>query len=164
MRARVPLTPEQVLAALDDVKDPEIPVISIVEMGLVAKVQVEAGAVRVWLTPTFAGCPAVAVMRAEAEHRLRGLGVDDVTVSLTFDPPWDSNRISAEGRRKLQDFGLAPPPRHCGLGELVPLLLAECPFCGSADTRLESAFGPTLCRALYYCDACRQSFEQFKPL
>lgn len=164
MNARAPLTPEQVLTALDDVKDPEIPVLSIVEMGLVARVEVDADAVRVWLTPTFAGCPAVGVMRADAEQRLRDLGLGAVAVSLTYDPPWDSNRISPEGRRKLRDFGLAPPPRHAGLGDVVSLLLAECPFCGSSDTRLDSAFGPTLCRALYYCHACRQAFEQFKPL
>lgn len=164
MKARAALTPEQVLAALDDVKDPEIPVLSIVEMGLVARVEVAAGVVRVWLTPTFAGCPAVSVMQADAERRLRDLGAVDAVVALTYDPPWDSNRISPDGRRKLRDFGLAPPPRHAGLGDVVSLLVAECPFCGSSDTRLESAFGPTLCRALYYCHTCRQAFEQFKPL
>jgi ring-1,2-phenylacetyl-CoA epoxidase subunit PaaD len=157
------VTTEQVLAALEAVKDPEIPVISIVELGLVADVRIGADGVRVALTPTFAGCPAVEVMRAEAERQLRALGAP-AAVTLTFDPPWDSDRISAAGRRKLQEFGLAPPPRKAGPADLITLLMADCPYCGSADTRLESAFGPTLCRAIYYCDGCRQSFEQFKPL
>jgi len=160
------LTPDQILAALQDVKDPEIPAISIVEMGLIANVQVDAnaGRVQVKITPTFAGCPAVEVMRAESEQRIRGLGVPDVSVQITFDPPWNSDRISAEGRRKLKEFGLAPPRVHHGALDLIQLSIVECPYCGSADTKLESAFGPTLCRAIHYCYNCRQSFEQFKPL
>lgn len=154
----------QVLDALQAVKDPEIPALSIVELGLVARVEVDGDAVRVALTPTFAGCPAVAVMRAEAERQLRALGAAEVVVEITFDPPWDSDRISDEGRRKLKAFGLAPPWRHNGAADLLQLLVADCPYCGSGDTRLESAFGPTLCRAIYYCDTCRQSFEQFKPV
>jgi ring-1,2-phenylacetyl-CoA epoxidase subunit PaaD len=154
----------QILAALHAVKDPEIPAISIVELGLIAEVRVEEERVRVKITPTFAGCPAVEVMRAEAEKRIRALGIEDVRVELTFDPPWDSNRISPEGRRKLKEFGLAPPRPYSGALDLIQLELIECPFCGSADTRLESAFGPTLCRAIHYCCACQQSFEQFKPL
>ena len=158
------LTQDQVLTALQDVKDPEIPVVSIVEMGLIADVLVEPGVVRVKITPTFAGCPAVEVMRIESEKRLRALGVERVSVEITFDPPWNSNRISAEGRRKLKEFGLAPPRVHTGALDLIQLELVSCPFCGSADTALESAFGPTLCRAIHYCHNCQQSFEQFKPL
>jgi ring-1,2-phenylacetyl-CoA epoxidase subunit PaaD len=158
------LTQDQILTALHDVKDPEIPVVSIVEMGLIADVQVEGEAVRVKITPTFVGCPAVEVMRVESERRLRALGVENVSVQITFDPPWNSNRISAEGRRKLREFGLAPPRPHNGHVDLIQLELIECPYCGSADTTLESAFGPTLCRAIHYCHHCQQSFEQFKPL
>ncbi len=157
-------TQDQILTALQDVKDPEIPVVSIVEMGLIADVQVEGEAVRVKITPTFAGCPAVEVMRVESERRLRALGVENVSVQITFDPPWNSDRISAEGRRKLKEFGLAPPRLHNGHVDLIQLELIECPYCGSADTTLESAFGPTLCRAIHYCHHCQQSFEQFKPL
>lgn len=158
------LTPNQILAALQSVKDPEIPVVSIVEMGLIAEVQTGPDSVCVKITPTFAGCPAVEVMRAESEKRIKDLGIGEVSVQITFDPPWDSNRISPEGRRKLKDFGLAPPRPHTGQLDLIQLELVNCPYCGSADTRLESAFGPTLCRAIHYCHACRQSFEQFKPL
>ena len=158
------LTTDQVVAVLQDVKDPEIPAVSIVEMGLIADVQVEPEGVRVKITPTFAGCPAVEVMRAESEQRLRALGVENVSVQITFDPPWNSNRISPEGRRKLQEFGLAPPRRHSGTVDLIQLEFVNCPYCGSADTTLESAFGSTLCRAIHYCNNCQQSFEQFKPL
>ena|SRR3990172_1209293 len=158
------LTQDQILTALQDVKDPEIPAVSIVEMGLIADVQVEGEAVHVKITPTFAGCPAVEVMRVESERRLRALGVENVSVQITFDPPWNSDRISAEGRRKLKEFGLAPPRLHNGHVDLIQLELIECPYCGSADTTLESAFGPTLCRAIHYCHHCQQSFEQFKPL
>jgi ring-1,2-phenylacetyl-CoA epoxidase subunit PaaD len=157
-------TQDQILAALQDVKDPEIPAVSIVEMGLIADVRVEGESVRVKITPTFAGCPAVEVMRVESERRIRALGAEDVRVDITFDPPWNSDRISAEGRRKLKEFGLAPPRFHHGALDLIQLELVECPFCGSADTALESAFGPTLCRAIHYCRNCQQSFEQFKPL
>ncbi len=158
------LTESQILTALQDVKDPEIPAVSIVELGLIADVQVEPESVRVKITPTFAGCPAVEVMRAGAEKKIRELGVEWVSVEITFDPPWNSNRISAEGRRKLKEFGLAPPRVHNGTLDLIQLELVNCPFCGSADTTLESAFGPTLCRAIHYCHNCQQSFEQFKPL
>jgi ring-1,2-phenylacetyl-CoA epoxidase subunit PaaD len=158
------LTKDQVLTALQAVKDPEIPAVSIVEMGLVADVQVDGDMVRVALTPTFAGCPAVEIMRRDSEERLRALGARDVAVSITFDPPWTSDRISDEGRRKLKEFGLAPPRPHAEAADLIQLLIVECPYCGSADTRLESAFGPTLCRAIHYCHHCCQSFEQFKPV
>lgn len=158
------LNADQVIEALQAVKDPEIPALSIVELGLVARVEVDADAVCVALTPTFAGCPAVDMMRAEAEQRLRELGARAVTVTITFDPPWDSDRISEAGRRKLKDFGLALPPPRRGRTDLLQLLVADCPHCGSSDTRLESAFGSTLCRAIYSCAACRQGFEQFKPV
>ena len=158
------LTEAEILTALQDVKDPEIPVVSIVEMGLIAGVEIGEDRVRIRITPTFAGCPAVEVMRAEAEQRLRALGVQNVKAEITFDPPWDSNRIREAGRRKLREFGLAPPRRREGALDLIQIQFVACPYCGSEDTVLESAFGPTLCRAIHYCNNCRQSFEQFKPL
>jgi ring-1,2-phenylacetyl-CoA epoxidase subunit PaaD len=161
------LSEAQILTVLQEVKDPEIPAVSIVEMGLIAEVHLEPEGVLVKITPTFAGCPAVEVMRAESEKRLRALGIDAnwrVSVQVTFDPPWNSNRISPEGRRKLKEFGLAPPRPHNGNVDLIQLELVNCPYCGSADTKLESAFGSTLCRAIHYCYNCQQSFEQFKPL
>jgi ring-1,2-phenylacetyl-CoA epoxidase subunit PaaD len=153
-----------ILAALQMVKDPEIPVVSIVEMGLIAEVRTGPDSAQVKITPTFAGCPAVEMMRVESEKRIRELGIENVSVQITFDPPWNSDRISAEGRRKLKEFGLAPPRVHHGALDLIQLSIVDCPYCGSADTKLESAFGPTLCRAIHYCNHCQQSFEQFKPL
>lgn len=161
----VALTADSVWAALAEVKDPEIPAVSMVELGMIAGVEVEDDRVRVRMTPTFVGCPAVEWMRSAAIQTIReALGVERVEVQLVYDPPWDSNRITPEGRRKLREFGLAPPTPHHGTVDLDPLQSAACPHCGSIDTVLESPFGPTLCRAIHYCNHCRQSFEQFKQL
>jgi ring-1,2-phenylacetyl-CoA epoxidase subunit PaaD len=158
------LSKDTVLAALHDVKDPEIPTVSIVEMGLIAGVEIGPDRIEVKITPTFAGCPAVEVMRAGVEQCLRALGVKNVEAKITFDPPWDSNRISPAGRRKLKEFGLAPPRLYTGTVDLIQIQFVACPYCGSENTTLESAFGPTLCRAINYCNNCQQSFEQFKPV
>lgn len=152
-----------VWAALHDVHDPEIPAISVVDLGVVHRVVAEPGSVRVELLPTFVGCPAIDVMRASVEERLRGFA-DQVSVEISFAQPWTSERITPEGRITLRASGFAPPPGDVvDDGLILPVLpLAECPYCGSRETTLENAFGPTLCRAIYYCTACRQPFEQFK--
>ncbi len=157
------LTEEQVLEALEDVKDPEIPMVSIVELGMIAGVTVESDHVEVRITPTFAGCPAVRVMQAAVEERVRALGVPNVSAKITFEPPWNSSRISPEGRRKLKEFGLAPARPNTSV-DLVQIADIACPFCGSTNTSLESPFGTTLCRSIHYCNSCKQSFEQFKPV
>ena len=154
----------QIWQALEDVKDPEIPVVSVVEMGIVHDVQSDGERVMVELTPTFVGCPAIDHMRQAMRDRIAALGVREVTVRVVLHPPWNSNRITPAGRQKLKAFGLAPPPRHDGTFDLIQIESVACPHCGSYDTNLESPFGPTLCRAIHYCHACRQSFEQFKPL
>ena len=153
-----------ILAALQGVCDPEIPALSVIELGLIADVQVGENSARVKMTPTFAGCPAVEVMRRAIEDKLRSLDLAGVEVTITYDPPWDSNRITPEGRRKLKEFGLAPPAPYTGELNLIQIEDSACPFCDSHDTTLESAFGPTLCRAIHYCNNCQQSFEQFKPV
>jgi ring-1,2-phenylacetyl-CoA epoxidase subunit PaaD len=150
-----------VWSALDTVTDPEIPVVSIVDMGIVAKVSLDDGHVIVEMTPTFAGCPALDVIRENIRHAVRAAGFENVRVDVVFDPPWTSDRITPEGRRKLKSFGLAPPACDAREGFVAAV---PCPHCDSPDTTLESLFGPTLCRAIHYCNACRQSFEQFKPL
>ncbi len=151
--------------ALDDVKDPEIPVVSVVEMGIVRAVALEGDAVIVTMTPTFSGCPALDVMRDDIAARLEDMGFDHVDVRTQLNPPWSSDMIADEARDKLKAFGLAPPPKHGGAVELV-LMTAPvvCPRCGSARTTLRNSFGPTLCRAIYVCDDCAEPFEQFKPL
>jgi ring-1,2-phenylacetyl-CoA epoxidase subunit PaaD len=162
-------TERAVLEALAEVKDPEIPTVSVVELGMVHRVEVSEDRVRVALLPTFVGCPAVDLIRRAVAERLAPLAAV-VEVETTFAEPWTSDRITPEGRRKLRESGFAPPVPSAG-GPDRPLLLnigmrpsATCPYCGSADTSLENLFGPTLCRAIFWCNACRQPFEQFKAV
>ena len=160
-------TDERVWAALAEVADPEIPAVSVVDMGMIRDVTIEGGVARVVVLPTFTGCPAIAIIERDVAAATRAVdGVEDVVVETSFDPPWTDSRITEEGRRKLTEFGLAPPT---GKGpvlitEIGLPVVATCPFCGSRDTRNENPFGPTPCRALYYCEACRNPFEQFKPV
>lgn len=155
---------EAIWAALDEVKDPEIPAVSVVDMGIVRGVAVEAEQVIVTITPTFSGCPALAAMQEGIVERLSRLGLPLVEVRVVLSPPWTTEWIGEAARAKLKAFGLAPPPRHDSDFTLVLLDPAECPYCGSKDTSLRNGFGPTLCRAIYTCNACNQPFEQFKPL
>lgn len=151
--------------ALQGVKDPEIPLISLVELGVISEVSVADGRVSVKMLPTFAGCPALDVMREQIGEAVREAGFGEVGVDIVFDPPWSTDRITTEGLAKLKAFGLAPPSRCGGEGATEAALLnVACPFCGSKNTDLESIFGPTLCRAIHYCQECQQSFEQFKPV
>lgn len=153
--------------ALAGVPDPEIPAVSVVDMGMIEAVEARDGAVRVVVLPTFSGCPALPVIRDDVRAAIAGVeGVDEVDVVTTFSPPWTTDRITEQGRAKLREFGLAPPTGSAPvvLAQIGLPAVAECPFCGSRDTRAESAFGPTPCRAVYYCNACRNPFEQFKPV
>lgn len=162
------ITEDQIWELLQTVPDPEVPVISVVELGIIQRVEVEeSGAVRIAMTPTFAGCPAVEMMQNDMRTALESANISDVQIEIVYDPAWTSDRITEEGRRKLKAFGLAPPPPLLGRSDGSMILLVEqieCPFCESKQTRLESPFGPTLCRAIYYCNSCKQSFELFKPL
>jgi ring-1,2-phenylacetyl-CoA epoxidase subunit PaaD len=157
-----------VWAALHDVHDPEIPTISVVDLGVVRSVAAEEGRIRVELLPTFVGCPAIDVMRQSVEDRLREFAVE-VNVDISFAEPWTTERVTDEGRVALRAAGFAPPQRSHGdsnriLSVLPQLPVGECPYCGSSNTTLENAFGPTLCRAIYHCADCRQPFEQFKEV
>jgi len=163
-----------VWAALADVADPEIPALSVVDLGVVHRVAVDElggsrGAPRgariaVELLPTFLGCPALDVMRDAVRDRLAALApTASVAVTFTFAEPWTSDRITPAGHERLRLSGFAPPVS--GGVELVQVRApVVCPFCGSRRTRLENAFGPTLCRAVHYCTDCRQPFEGFKPI
>ncbi len=165
------LTEQAVREALAEVKDPEIPTVSVIDLGMLHRVEVVGGRVRVELLPTFVGCPAIDLIRREVAERLRSLAtVVEVEVEVTFAEPWTSDRITPEGRRKLRSSGFAPPAPSGPAGD-QPLLAtigrrpqAACPYCGSADTTMENAFGPTLCRAIFYCNGCGQPFEQFKAV
>ena len=163
------LTREAVWEALAEVPDPEIPVLSVVDLGLVHAVELDGERLRVELLPTFVGCPALELIRASVAERLADMA-PVVEVEMTFAVPWTSDRITAAGRRKLRESGFAPPG-DAPPGDTRPLFstipvrpTATCPWCGSADTALENLFGPTLCRSVFWCTACRQPFEQFKRI
>jgi len=158
-----------VWTALANVHDPEIPPCSITDLGIVEGVRVSDEAVEVDLLPTFAGCPALDMIRQDAEAALRAVAHErDVRVRFVFTPPWTSDRITPEGRRALEEYGITPPGEGGGGPVVIPLASLSrsegttCPFCGSRDTALESAFGPTLCRTTHFCRACRNPFEGFK--
>ena len=160
------VTEERVWAALAEIPDPEIPVVSVVDLGVVRSVAVEGDRVRVEFTPTFLGCPALEVMRDHMAARIRALGVEP-QVDVIQDDSWSTDRITTEGRRKLRESGFAPPaPREAAAPTLIQLEsgVFRCPYCGSADTKLENIFGPTPCRSIRYCASCRQPFEQFKTI
>jgi ring-1,2-phenylacetyl-CoA epoxidase subunit PaaD len=157
---------EDILSALEEVKDPEIPTISLVDLGIVTQVNIdESNNVHVVLTPTFSGCPALKIMEQLVSDRLVVFpNINKVTVETNFDVAWNTNRITEKGLIALKKHGLAPPPRHEGFIELEVLSDTPCPYCDSYNTTLESPFGPTLCRSLHYCKNCSQAFEGFKPL
>jgi len=161
---------ERIWAELAQISDPEIPAISVVDLGVIGSVTLDDDRVSIKLLPTFVGCPAIGVMQEQITERLTALSVaDEVEVEVSFDPPWTSDRISPHGRERLRLSGFAPPqvattPGLIGLDELAVLPIAECPYCGSRNTTLENPFGPTLCRAIYHCADCRQPFEQMKRI
>jgi ring-1,2-phenylacetyl-CoA epoxidase subunit PaaD len=153
--------------ALAGVPDPEIPAVSIVDMGMIREVRIDGTRARVVVLPTFTGCPAVPIITRDVEAAVAAVhGIDEVEVEMSFTPPWTTDRITEEGRERLHDFGLAPPTGTAPvlITEIGLPSVAVCPFCGSTETHNENPFGPTPCRALYYCDACRNPFEQFKPV
>ncbi len=160
------VTAADVWDALAEIPDPEIPVISLVDLGVVRQVEVEGSQVRVEFTPTFLGCPALEAMREAMNARIRELGAEP-DVRVIVDDSWSTDRITPAGREKLREAGFAPPaPRGLSPPSLVQLQRGsfKCPYCGSTDTRLENIFGPTPCRSLRYCASCRQPFEQFKTI
>ena len=152
--------------ALEDIPDPEIPVISLVDLGVIRSVDVHEGKVRIEFTPTFLGCPALGVMKRAMEEKVAELGASP-DVQVIADDSWSTDRITPAGREKLREAGFAPPaPREASAPKLVQLQanVFRCPYCGSTETRLENIFGPTPCRSLRYCESCRQPFEQFKTI
>lgn len=162
-----PSLDRRVWDALQEVKDPEIPAVSVVEMGMIERVDIVDDTVTVTVLPTFTGCPAVPMIESDVASAVASVpGVGEVKVRFTYSPPWTTERITDIGRKKLKEYGLAPPT---GTGPVLVTSIglpkvAECPFCGSRNTRNENAFGPTPCRAVYYCEDCRNPFEQFKPV
>ena len=156
----------EILDALQEVKDPEIPTISLVELGIVSGIKVlDEFTVSITLTPTFSGCPALKIMENMVREKVEMLGVRNVEVKTNFDVQWNTDMITPKGLEALKKHGLAPPPKlNNNLVQIELLKNVVCPHCGSKDTTLRSPFGPTLCRSIHYCNSCLNAFEQFKPV
>lgn len=161
-------TRDEVLAVLDTVMDPEVPVLSVVDLGIVRDVHVGDDGVVVTVTPTYSGCPAVQVIERDILVALAAHGVPDARIRTVFSPPWTSDWISEEAKARLKAYGIAPPGPASHEDELVPLRrraeVLACPFCDSADTELRSEFGSTACKSIAYCRSCAQPFEAFKAI
>lgn len=157
---------EEILAILDTVKDPEVPVLSVVELGIIRDVETDGNSVTVVVTPTYSGCPAMQVIEDDILAALSAAGIAGARVRTVFTPAWTTDWIPAAARDKLRKYGIAPPS-HSGVHSPVQLRRRQpvpCPFCGSADTSPRSEFGSTACKALHYCNACTQPFEEFKAI
>lgn len=155
---------EQIWEVLQEVKDPEIPVISVVDMGIITKVVVKENEARITMTPTFVGCPAIDFMKNDIKKTVEAAGFENVEVKVDFETRWSTNLITEKGKEQLKNFGLSPPPKVKGDMDAKDLEKAKCPKCGSTNTSLNNPFGPTLCRAIHQCYDCGEAFEQFKPV
>ena len=155
----------QVREALASVCDPEIPVLTIEDLGVLRDVSVdEQGAVKVVITPTYSGCPAMNTIAIDIQTALAVAGFDDVSVELVLSPAWTTDWMSREGREKLLAYGIAPPAGKASRGSLFGVDQIACPQCGSEDTAVLSKFGSTACKALYRCNSCLEPFDYFKCL
>lgn len=158
-------TVDDIWNALREVMDPEIPTVSLVDLGVITRVEItDDNVAQVKMTPTFSGCPAMDYMKNQVRERLQQMEFDGVEVEMNLDEAWNTNRLTEEGRRGLAKHGLAPPPEYEGVLQLDVLNNIACPNCGSQNTDMKSPFGPTLCRSLHYCRNCGEAFEAFKPL
>ncbi|HYV93148.1 MAG TPA: 1,2-phenylacetyl-CoA epoxidase subunit PaaD [Chitinophagales bacterium] len=158
------ISKEEILEALREVMDPEIPVLSVIDLGIIENVEIEDNAVTVKMIPTFTACPAIKIMQQQIKEKIVSLGFEDVKVIVDDSVSWNSDRMSEEAKRKLEKFGLGIPNRHGGEFSLEEIEHSKCPHCGSSDTTMNSLFGSTLCRSIHFCFDCKQSFERFKPL
>lgn len=149
---------------LEAVKDPEIPVLSLVDLGVITNIKIESNSIEVEMTPTFVGCPAIDLMKNEVADVIRKQGIEQVSVTISFKEAWTSDKISEKGKAALKNFGLAPPPSAALITDIDILDHAVCPRCNTDNTEMKSPFGSTLCRSIHYCHTCKESFEQFKPL
>ncbi len=158
------LTLKDIWATLNQVRDPEIPVLSVVDLGIVRDVILNDQAVRIRVTPTFTGCPAQLVMTGAIVQALRDAGARSVEVETVLDPPWSTDWIDERARIKLRDFGIAISDRHGGRIDQALESSPECPYCGSKDTGITTPFGSTRCKSICVCRSCNQPFEWIKPL
>ena len=159
------VTKEQIIEYLEEITDPEIPVVNIVELGIVRETHVDADQVEVRITPTYSGCPAMRVIENAILSTLKDKGFEKVVIKTVFSPPWTTDWLTDEAKRKLKEYGIAPPEKSEKLN-WMPFSSTNkkvtCPFCDSNQTELTSQFGSTACKSLYYCNNCQQPFEHFK--
>ena len=159
------VTTNDIYQWLEEVKDPEIPGLSLVDLGVITTVAVDGSNVLIEMTPTFVGCPAIDMMKSDIEEVLKKNGVTKVGIEISYRKPWTSDSISEKGKAALKKFGLAPPPSSKNLFTDIDILEhVPCPRCSGTDTELKNPFGPTLCRSIHFCNTCKEAFEQFKPL
>jgi ring-1,2-phenylacetyl-CoA epoxidase subunit PaaD len=156
------VTRDEAWLVASSVVDPEIPVLSIADLGVLRDINLDGEGIEVVITPTYSGCPAMNMIAAEIELAFAKAGVDRVTVRTVLSPAWTTDWMSAEGRAKLRDYGIAPPTRAAGCRALFGVEHVECPQCGSADTEEIAPFGSTSCKALWRCRSCREPFDVFK--
>lgn len=153
---------KEVWKVLETVKDPEIPSVSVIDLGMIEEVLVENKKVRVKALPTFMGCPALDIIRQNIGNTISKIeGVSEVEVEFIYHPPWTSDRVTEQGRRRLKEFGIAPPPKYV---DETGMWSVDCPYCGSTYTTIENIFGPTACRSIVYCRSCKNPFEAMKPV
>ena len=155
---------EEILESLHEVMDPEIPTLSVMDLGMIGEVLIEEDSVVVNLIPTFTACPAIKLLQQQIKEKVLSLGFENVSVVKDDSIVWNTNRISDSGKKKLEQFGLGIPQRHEGNFSLEDIEQSSCPHCSSTNTTMNSLFGSTLCRSIHFCFDCRQSFERFKPL
>ena len=152
---------------LNEVMDPEVPVLSVVELGIIRDVEVADSSVTVTVTPTYSGCPAMRVIENDIVTALNQHGIEDVKVRTTYSPAWTTDWIPASAREKLRAYGIAPPgaadhDAPVAIGRRRPAV--RCPHCGSLSTQLKSEFGSTACKSIHVCASCQQPFEEFKAI
>jgi len=149
---------------LAKILDPEIPVLSLVEMKIIRLVTVENNAVTILMSPTFIGCPALDQMKQDIYTRLTEMGCEHIRIDMTFSPPWSTDMLEESTLEKLRAYGVAPPPKNEKILSDTLSKPVSCPLCGSHETRVQSLFGATLCKQMYICESCKQPFERFKPV
>jgi ring-1,2-phenylacetyl-CoA epoxidase subunit PaaD len=158
------LTKEHILSALSEIPDPEIPVISIVELGVVRDITINGKSINVVLTPTYSGCPAMKQMEDDVRKKLREKGFETITITTTYNPPWTTDWLSEAAKLKLQNYGIAPPEESTTDKSFLTNRpkSVTCPRCKSKNTVMVSQFGSTACKALYKCNDCLEAFDYFK--
>ena len=159
-----PYTQAAIMEVLSTVMDPEIPTLSVLDLGMITGVWTSDDGVRVRLLPTFVSCPATHYIRANIKDALARSGFANSEVEMETEIAWSSDRVTPRGRELLEAFGLGAPVQIDGILDLATIESVACPHCGSAKTEMRSMFGSTLCRSIHYCTDCKQGFERFKPL